>query len=204
MRWMVITILLVLATPSYAQGTASDIRKAHGDWSKLETIKFSWTVVPRDVTRSYDWDVRAGLVTVKIGEDSIRIPVNGVGLSGEREVDAHKAFINDSYWLLFEQFIFRDKVAMTSDTGPVPGTDMVTRRLRVAYASGGYTPGDAYRLYVGEDGKVFGWEYFPGGGTEPRFFMTRQGHITQSGVTVPTEFRQNGEVFIRLEGVDLR
>lgn len=205
MKFLFLAVFLVLATPAFAQeSVTADLKKAHGDWSKLERIKFSWTVVPRNMTRTYDWDVKAGQVTVGMGDEAIRIPASGVGLKEPKEIEAHKAFINDSYWLLFEQFIFRDKVSLTSDTGPVPNSDKTARRVRVEYSSGGYTPGDTYRLYVGDDGVVFGWEYFPGGASEARFYMTREAHLTQAGVTVPTVFKQNGEVFIKLDGIELK
>ncbi|MEZ4462187.1 MAG: hypothetical protein R3E66_21190 [bacterium] len=42
------------------------------------------------------------------------IPTSGVGLKDPKDIDAHKAFINDSYWLLFEFHTAWDRV-MISD-----------------------------------------------------------------------------------------
>lgn len=195
--------LLFWTVPVVAQENAKALRQAHGDWSSVKRIQFTWTVVPRNVSRTYDWDRTTKMVRVTIADKTVTIPESGQGLKSPEETEAHKAFINDSYWLLFEQFIFRDQVKLTEDRGKAPGGTEEQRRIRVQYASGGYTPGDTYQLYLGADGRVNAWEYFPGGASEARFFVTREGHVKQASIVVPTLFMQGESEFIRIDNLKM-
>ena len=50
----------------------------------------------------------------------------------------------------------------------MPGGKGTARRVVVSYPSqGGYTPGDRYELFVGEDYQVRAWVYHAGGSPKP-------------------------------------
>lgn len=209
----ILVFLMFVSIPVFAQDHAKAVREAHGDWTEIKRIQFTWTVVPRNVSRTYDWDRKSKTVRVTIGGKTVTISESGVGLKTGEEAEAHKAFINDSYWLLFEQFMFRDQVILTEDSGKGPnitgpnitkkGASEVQRRIRVQYKGGGYTPGDAYMLYLAADGRVKAWEYFPGGAAEPRFYITREGYVSQAGIVVPTRFMQGEAEFIRIDDLKM-
>jgi hypothetical protein len=204
MRIFLFLVLLLVSSDLMAQGLAEQIREAHGDWADVKSVEFTWTAQARGMSRTYVWDRTTGRVKATIGDTTVDIPATGAGLRETNEIEAHKAFINDSYWLLFEQFIFRDDVELVEGAGKIPGQEGESKWLEVRYSSGGYTPGDTYRLYVNDKGVVFGWAYFPGGQKEPRFYLTREALQTQAGITFPTDFKQDSKTVIKLENVKIR
>lgn len=88
-------------------------------------------------------------------------------------LDAH--FVNDQYWLAFPlRVVIDDGTTLTAEGGvPLPVSadegDGVYDKLTVQYGSGGYTPGDAYDLYLDESGVIRAWVFRQGGGSEGRF-----------------------------------
>ena len=169
-------------------------------WRTVDHVQFTWSHVPSSRARTYDWNVPAGMVevTMEPGAQSLTVPVFGTDLDGE-QLDAHQAFVNDSYWLLFEFKAITDTVtrAEVSASGPF---DTASAAYEVRYpVGGGYTPGDRYVVYVGEEGAPVGWSYFPGGSDEPRLSTTRAGWTESSGIRVPTIFdTPDGQPFIRI------
>ena len=78
----------------------------------------------------------------------------------DREVDAW--FVNDSFWLLFPQYLATHEFAAFG-TKSVHGT--ATDTYQVYYpAAGGYTPGDRYDFVVDEQLRLTRWEYYPARG----------------------------------------
>lgn len=205
-KGLAVTVLLASAWPAMAEEPSlARLGEAvqHANWAKVQRVKFTWEMVERGVARSYDWDVAGQKVTVTMGEVTVTIPASGVGLTSEQDIAAHKAFINDSYWLLFEHKALMDRIEAGLVQAPPSGVDPKSHGISVRYSSGGYTPGDRYVLWVGQDGLTTHWEYFPGGAKEARFLITREGWVEQKGVKVPTLFRKDGKDFIRISGLEI-
>ncbi|MEM6855538.1 MAG: hypothetical protein AAF593_14120 [Planctomycetota bacterium] len=77
----------------------------------------------------------------------------------------HSQFINDSYWLLFPfQLVWSDPTVTDAGMQPLPLGGGEGQKLICQWpAEGGYTPGDAYDLYLGEDGLIQQWVFRRGG-----------------------------------------
>ena len=174
-------------------------------FGQLERIAFTWIHHPSGTERSYDWDLRARTVTVTTPEGSTVVPSDGYPREELR--GAHSAFINDSYWALFELHLVWDEGVRFESLGEqeVPGfADLGRcRALAVDYASeGGYTPGDRYVLYLGDDGLPLAWAYHRGGSEEPTLVTRRTAWQDVNGVQVPTMFtKSDGSAFISIEGL---
>jgi hypothetical protein len=114
------------------------------------------------------WDKHRGLARVVYGKekDSYEILFHlsnqkgiafhkGQRLTGEAEAEALKEgysrWANDSFWLNPITKL-RDKGVTLSTPNEDPSS------LIVAFSSGGVTPGDTYRFYLGEDGKPIAFE----------------------------------------------
>ncbi len=198
-------LTLFVSATAYAVITqATAIQKAHGtaNWSEVERVKFTFTHAPSGTSRTHDWNRKTGKVKVTMGEKVVTVPARPGALEGD-ELAAHKAFINDSYWLLFEHFMFRDDVEREyRNDVDVPGMEVNADAVKVTYPSnGGYTPGDAYVVYM-EDYEAFAWAYHPGGSEKPRLVTSRAEWKDFGGLRVPTVFdTPDGKRFITLSDV---
>lgn len=124
-------------------------------WDQTRGLKFTF----RD-NHTLIWDKMLGFVDVTMGDDHVLLDLwdhggyaqtKGVDKSGD---DAKKLldkafaiYINDTFWLnpmtkLFDPGTTRELVTLDGKSA-----------LKVAYASGGVTPGDAYVWFVDDDGK---------------------------------------------------
>lgn len=201
MRYLAcLTLLVILAQPAVAQDA---VLKAHhvDAWSNVHSVQFTWKHEASGHERSYDWNLKKGVVAVKMGDKSFTIPTTSTQLK-DLELAAHQAFINDSYWLLFEIFLARDTVKV-SDLGDVdvPGLKRQGHAYAVQYTNGGYTPGDRYVLYT-KNGQVFAWAYHPKGSAEAKLVTTREGHQTFGALTIPTQFNKaDGTRFITISNL---
>jgi hypothetical protein len=80
-----------------------------------------------------------------------------------RRIDAW--FINDQYWLLFPYHLAWDE-GLRLESAAAPGP--AAFRLTVSYPpEGGYTPGDAYDLFVDSAGTIRRWDFRKGDSRGP-------------------------------------
>lgn len=140
------------------------IAMAHGigNWDKVNKIEFTFNV-DRDTThfeRSWVWDKVNNTVTRITDSDTTSYHRNEID-SISAKVDA--GFINDKYWLLAPFNLKWDKDAFTynhstAQNAPISKTPM--QKLTIVYGNkGGYTPGDAYDFYFGEDFLIKEWVF---------------------------------------------
>ncbi len=176
-------------------------------WRSVREVKFTWKHVPSGRERTHEWDRVRDTVTVTTDGVSRTVSASGRDLETQEDIDAHRAFVNDSYWLLFEQFIATDRGVAVSAGAPskVPGlpSGPTLDTVVVQYqGDGGYTPGDRYVLYLDpKSGRPAWWAYHPGGQAEPKVVTSRQGwgSTTSTGVAVPLVFkRPNDETFVAI------
>lgn len=198
--------------PSVGQQLALKTRDLLG-LDKLKdasTLHFRWTH-STGKSRAYTWNLRADTVEVDLGKgDKITIPAAGGDKMTETQTQAHQAFINDHYWLLFELLITKDKSltlepisAEALSAYKIPGA---TQGLRVKYPKGGgYTPGDHYVLALGEDGKPVGWAYHRAGSEGATLVTTRAAYKKVAGISLPTEFKLlDGVPFITISEIEIK
>jgi hypothetical protein len=209
-------VLLVAACVAALPGAerpaiADQVANAAGcqAWPSLKRVKFTWRYVAKDLARSYDWDLAKRSVVVDIGNASATVPQDGPGKddSDPAAPDAHKAFVNDSYWAFFCLHLHWDDSTIT-DLGEVDVPQFPDlgkhRALSVQYPANGagYTPGDKYVLYLGADFLPVAWAFHKGGAEAPTLVVKWLDWTTVKGLHVPTRFvKPDGSDFIRIESL---
>jgi hypothetical protein len=194
--------------PDAGQRLAHDVAAAAGVdcFGTLKRLTFTWHMVPKDITRRYDWDLVARSVAITSGGTTVTVPCDHPPeASNEAAVVAHKGFVNDNYWALFCLHIGWDSTTDT-DLGAidVPQFPDLGKRhaLAVQYPQqGGYTPGDKYILYLGDDHLPVAWSFHKGGAEAPTLVVRWLDWTVVGGIHVPTRFvSADGSDFIRIEG----
>ena len=179
------------------------IAKAYGldSFDQIEAIRYTWNAEfpGTNVSRSWVWEPRKNQVSYE-GKDKdgkpvkatyVRSQLNNQPANVKNEVDP--AFVNDNYWLLFPFHAYWDKSATVTDEGtkqlPLGGGSAAL--VIVKYPSdGGYTPGDAWDLYVGKDDRVEQFVYHRGGPKKPSLVTTTWEGYKQAGpLLISTDHR---------------
>lgn len=132
---------------------------------------FRFEAGERKVEREWTWFPRRDSVVFRgIGPDGAAIhaaysrrDARSLGAPETRSIDAW--FINDQYWLLFPFHLAWDegiRLESAAASGPA------AFRLTVTYPpEGGYTPGDAYDLFVDSAGTIRRWAFRKGDAQGP-------------------------------------
>jgi hypothetical protein len=133
---------------------------------------------------SYTWNVRRDSVTVMVRDWAWNLDSGKVYYSGPdttltytiadktADLDAiDQRFINDRYWLLFPFQLAWDTgytyEVIEDQKSPIQGVP--TTKLIIKYNdSDGYTPGDAYDLYVDDNHMIKEWVFRRGDGPDGR------------------------------------
>jgi hypothetical protein len=209
-----ITIFLVLAA-AFAAVTAAwagtdEIRTRIGQeygldrWDDVEELRYTFNVRSgeREVRRSWVWRVKKRTVTFRddvAGGEAVTYSLDDIGedISEDlKKIDSR--FINDQYWLLFALHVAWDTGAevTAADGEPLPIGDGTATKVTVQYPEeGGYTPGDAYDVFVGEDGRVVQWVFRQGGQPEPSLATTWEDQRAIGPLVIPTRFRSADDSF---------
>ncbi len=108
--------------------------------------------------------------------------------------NAYARYINDTYWLMMPLKLFDPGTTLQLE-GKETVADTPYQVLRLSFAGVGLTPGDVYRLYVGEAGKrVQRWE------------MKLQGQGDKTSFVTWEDYREVGPLKLahrhRIEGTD--
>lgn len=133
------------------------------------------------------------------------IKTDRVFLDGS-EVGKSAAFINDIYWLLFplKAYESRDQIEVAvnrGQTSPLMKQDLTEVVIR--YVSGkGYTPDDAYKLYVDDNLIVREWRYLKGGEQPPARTTTWSDYRTIGNVSL--SLRREGPDGFKVWFTDVR
>ncbi|HUI93586.1 MAG TPA: hypothetical protein VLX68_15170 [Chitinivibrionales bacterium] len=149
------------------------LAKAYGldSFCLVGKIKYTFNVKfnGKTISRSWLWDVSGGRVTMQEpGAAPVSYARGGSPDTSFRKVDAQ--FINDQYWLLFPFHLAWDTSAIVTvaPNQPVPiGTGTATRVTIAFPPAGGYTPGDAFDLFVDNRNRVKQWAYRRGNAAAP-------------------------------------
>lgn len=152
-----------------------ELAEAHGlkNWSDVEVIDFTFSVDgKKPVNRQWSWVVQDNTVTRTINGESFTIDLEAIETKEGKAV--HKQFINDSFWFLFPFSIVWSNPEVTDEGAveiEIDGEKVAANKLTAVWPSDeGYTPGDAYDLFVDEDHTVLGWIFRRGNAPEGKFF----------------------------------
>ncbi len=179
LRVVVTGLLISFTRVALADSAESDtlvvqnIARAYGSetFGNIAKIRFTFNL-QRDklrVQRSWEWEPKPDRVTYVNPPDQSQpvsyrradLPPPDTGRL--RGID--KLFVNDQYWLLFPLHLAWDKGIQIAvdELKALPIGYGFCRRVTITYpTSGGYTPGDMYRMYIDEQYHIVEWEYHKG------------------------------------------
>lgn len=203
------------AAPSFSGDTTGmQVAKAYGiaEFEKVEAIRYTFNVEvgSKSVRRSWVWEPKIDRVVSL--ENGRQVAYDRKTLSDSEEVRSIDAkFINDQYWLLFPFHLVWDTDIRAADTGTaaLPIGPGKARRIEVSYPKGiGYTPGDVYELFLGDDFRLTEWIYRRGGAPEPTRVTTWEDHRQVGPLILSLEHRGKdgkfrlwfSEVAVRMAG----
>lgn len=170
-------IALIKMTPKPEKsGLPLRVAKAYGadSFVNIDKIKYTFNVKfnGKTVSRSWLWDISAGRVTL---ERQGAAPFSysrtgGLDTSAENVRTTDALFINDQYWLLFPLHLAWDASATISveKNRRLPIGNGVATCVSVTFPpAGGYTPGDAFDLFLDKSDHVAQWAYRRGNARTP-------------------------------------
>lgn len=173
---------------------AEKIANAHGysNWQSVSKIEFVFNV-HRDSShfeRSWQWNPKTNNVVMISKGDTIvynRAQIDSTNLN------ADKAFINDKYWLLAPFNLVWDEGTTISEPvkeeAPISKNEL--NKITLTYTNdGGYTPGDAYDFYYGNDFIIKEWVYRKDNAQEPSLITTWENYQDFNGLKIAKEHKK--------------
>jgi len=167
---------------------AEKIAAAHGldQWDNVDQISFTFNV-DRDSShfeRSWTWKPKTDDVTLRTANDTVSYNRSSVDSTS---LNADKGFINDKFWLLAPYQLAWDKGATISEpikeTAPISNKEL--NKISITYGNeGGYTPGDAYDFYYGDDYLIKEWVYRKGNAADPSMATTFENYTDINGLKI--------------------
>lgn len=191
-----LTVVILVTTSSFIVSKAiqeetilQKVANANGfqNWANVEEIKFTFNV-DRDTThfeRDWTWKPKTNDITATSAEgttsynwadmDSTAYKTNG-------------SFINDKFWLLTPYQLAWDADNITHEhllEAKAPMSKKTMQKLTITYGGeGGYTPGDAYDFYFGDDLIVQEWVFRKSNQPEPSLVTSFEGYKTIKGLNI--------------------
>ena len=181
-------------------------------FSEVGKIQYTFNVKLGEklISRFWIWEPRLDRVTFKgmDYQEAItyhRDEIESTESNKLKKIDAW--FVNDNYWLLFPYHVAWDTNAKVEDIGrkPLPMGDGTARCVVVTYpATGGYTPGDVYDLFLDDQYRLMQWVYRRGGSEKPTRISTWEDHRKVGPLAVSLNHQgedQNFRVWFTTVGV---
>ncbi|TFG78797.1 MAG: hypothetical protein E4H26_01570 [Flavobacteriales bacterium] len=178
------------------------------NWKKVTELKFTFNV-DRDgkhFERSWIWNPRNNDITA-IGEEGT-IKYNWANMDSTAK-KTNGNFINDKYWMLAPFQLVWDGNNITHKytskaTAPISKKPM--QKITIHYgAEGGYTPGDAYDFYFGDDLIVREWVYRKGNQVAPSVVTTWEDYVDLNGIKIAkTHKNAEGNFKLHFTGLEVK
>ncbi|WP_136466355.1 hypothetical protein [Flagellimonas onchidii] len=173
---------------------AEKIAYAHGfeNWKSVKEFTFTFNV-DRDTThleRTWIWKPKTN--------DVVSISKNDTLVYNRKSMDsiatkANAGFINDRYWVLAPFNLIWDSNNYTfehSENEKAPISQKPIQKLTIVYGSeGGYTPGDAYDFYFGDDHIIREWVFRKANQPEPSMTTTWEDYVEIEGLLLAQDHR---------------
>lgn len=156
-------------------------------------LKFTFNVA-RDgkvvASRAWKWEPAKQRVTRTIGDQSHTYTRDKMA---DADIPVDRQFINDSFWLSPALHLsWAGEGVAVEDKGEVdlPIGEGKAHLLTMTYpAKGGYTPGDAYDLYLGDNDLIVAWNYRAGNNSKPSMTTTFEDYISAGPLQIAREHR---------------
>lgn len=147
------------------------VAKAYGfdKMDEVNTIAYTWNVQRDSVnvfSRDWKWNIKKRTVYYAGADTSYTYSLDADSLPA-----ADKGFINDKYWAMMPFQLAWDSgyTFETEEDVPSPIAGTSSTKLTIIYNSAdGYTPGDAYDLYLDEEYHILEWVFRRGNGPDGR------------------------------------
>lgn len=165
------------------------VANAHGlqNWSEVEKIKFTFNV-DRDTShfeRTWIWKPKTNDITAITADETIEYNWTDMDSVAYK---TNGGFINDKFWLLAPFQLKWDAKNITHEhilleDAPISKEPM--QKLTIVYGSeGGYTPGDAYDFYFGDDLIIKEWVFRKANQEEPSMITTFEDYTETKGLKI--------------------
>ena len=207
-------VLVLLVATINAQNSATDIAKKVADaygftnFKNAKAMTFTFNV-KRDTTvsfRSWNWNIADNIVTMTTLKETVTYKRDTIQTAAMKSVD--QKFINDQYWLIFPFHLIWDSgsTLTTKENQLSPISKKEQTMLTVQYNNkDGYTPGDAYDLYLDNKYMITEWSYRKGGAEKPSLSTTWQDMQTMKGLNIATNHKSaDGKFSIYFTGVTVK
>ena len=175
-------------------------------FDEVSSIAYTWNVQRDSVnvmTRDWKWNVKDHTVYYATADTSYTYSLD---MPADAMPDADKGFINDKYWMMFPFQLAWDSgyEYEIEENVPTPIAGTNSTKLTIIYnAADGYTPGDAYDLYLDENHMILEWVFRRGNGPEGR--PTTWENVEQFGPIklATTHANQAGQKFIWFSNISV-
>lgn len=165
---------LVKQAPSNASLSAHPalikVAQAHGleAWNKTKQIEFQFNVKhdESEMHRKWLWDLENEQITRFIENDEITTSTDAKTANPE----IHQAFINDTYWLVFPFHLLHTEAynVVVNKSSKCPINENKVTEIAIQFSeTGGYTPGDLYKIYLDENQLIQSWSFHSSGKETP-------------------------------------
>jgi hypothetical protein len=199
------SMLLIFAAPSRAQQSSSiaeQIAKTYGldSFGQIEAIRYTWTLEAPNlkISNTWEWSPKTDMISYE-GKDKEGKPVKAsyqrsqLGSQSDAiKKDVDPAFANDQYWLLLPFHIVWDGATVTDEgVQKLPlGGGSAQRVVAKYWSEGGYQPGDAWDLYIGDDERIKEIVYHRGANNPPKLVMATYADYKKAGpLLISTDHR---------------
>ena len=205
LRLLAFGMLLTFPAISEAQQSppiVEQVAKTYGldSFGQIEAIRYTWNVEfpAGKVSRTWEWSPKTNTVSYE-GKDkegkAVKASYQRSQLQSQSDAikkDIDPAFANDQYWLLLPFHVVWDGAAVTDEgMQKLPLGDGSAERIVAKYPSeGGYQPGDAWDLYVGDDKRIKEIVYHRGADNPPKLVMATYADYKKAGpLLISTDHR---------------
>lgn len=186
------------------------VANAHGfeNWKNVKEIKFTFNV-DRDTThfeRDWTWRPKTNDITATSPEGTVSYNWADMDSTAYK---TNGGFINDKFWLLAPYQLVWDADNVThahakEAEAPLSKTSM--QKLTIVYGNeGGYTPGDAYDFYFGDDLLIQEWVFRKSNQAKPSMITTFEDYEEMNGLKIATMHKMGeGNFKLYFTGVEVK
>lgn len=194
-----------------AKEVAQKVANAYGFQHFKNVTSLSYTFnVKRDTfpatARSWKWNVKENIITMITAKETVTYRRDTIQSNAMKNIDGK--FINDQYWLLFPYHLLWDAgtIITTKNNVTAPISQKESTMLTIQYNNkDGYTPGDAYDLFINENYLITEWNFRKGNAEKPSLTTTWQENEDFGKIKIATNhLNADGKFRIWFTGVEVK
>ncbi len=205
----VTTSSFIISRVTQEETILQKVANANGyqNWKNVEEIKFTFNV-DRDTTHfERDWTWKPKTNDITASSDKGTISYNWADMDSVA-YETNGGFINDKFWLLapYQLVWDADNVTHThSKEAEAPMSKKSMQKLTIVYGNeGGYTPGDAYDFYFGDDLIIQEWVFRKSNQVEPSMITSFEDYKMIKGLNIATMHKMaEGSFKLYFTGVEV-